>query len=116
MIKKEHIYNLSLIVYSLTVCFLSVSEIDPLKVSPFPYCDKFVHFFLYFFLAVIAKFCFQKNKNVYYLAWGYAFFLGFVLEIIQHYLPFRSYDWIDLISNGLGAFLGLIICYYFSKN
>lgn len=40
-------------------------------------------------------------------AWMFAFSYGFLMEIVQIFVPWRSADWMDVLMNGLGAALGV---------
>ena len=65
--------------------------------------DKIVHFIMYFFCAGI--FYFLKIK--YYVL--FAILYGFLIEIIQYFIPWRSFSLGDILANSLGA-----IAFYFS--
>jgi len=75
----------------------------------FVFQDKIVHLAAYcaltfFFLAAAAKSHLPKKEK---LAFEYSFTIGFLLECIQYFLPYRSFDLGDLIANLLGIWLGL---------
>jgi VanZ family protein len=40
---------------------------------------------------------------------------GATLELLQYYVPNRSFDLIDIAANTLGVLLGMILANYFSK-
>jgi VanZ family protein len=83
--------------------------------------DKIVHFLLYF-LIVAAMFFdnfLNRKKNIskkkLICFFIFAIIFGTVIEIIQYFLPFRSAEWLDLLSNSLGAILGIILISIFYK-
>ena len=85
------------------------------KVNSISYegADKIVHFILFFIQTY-----FVKNKSLNFSILKIIIpFVGFciIVEVIQIYLPYRSYDSIDLLMNILGSFVGSIIGYFFSK-
>lgn len=91
------------------------------KVNSISYegADKIVHFILFFIQSyLITKTYFVKNKSLNFSILKIIIpFVGFciIVEVIQIYLPYRSYDSIDLLMNILGSFVGSIIGYFFSK-
>jgi len=65
--------------------------------------DKIFHIVMYFFAC--GAFYFLKIKK-YYL---YAICYGICLEIIQYFLPWRSFSFLDIIANAIGASLFYIL-------
>ena len=71
--------------------------------------DKIVHFLLYFVCSFICFFSYGIEKQekrhlfVLILCIGY----GILLEIIQYFIPYRSFSFLDIIANSLGDFFGL---------
>ena len=45
----------------------------------------------------------------------FAVIFGAIIEIIQYFLPSRSAEWYDLLSNSVGAFLGIIVIILLKK-
>lgn len=99
--------------------FIFLVSVVPVKSVGFHhlYWDKLVHFFLYFFLVIVIiralilsnLSTFLKKRN-YLFAFGYAFFLGVCIELIQYFLPYRSFEYVDILFNILGSIVG--ICSY----
>jgi glycopeptide antibiotics resistance protein len=50
-------------------------------------------------------FC-KKNKGIWFLL-GFLFALG--IEAVQYYLPYRSFNWYDMIFNVFGLVLGYLV-------
>ena len=79
--------------------------------------DKIVHFLLYFSLVGAMFFdnifckntTFQLKKLLFFLLFSIIF--GAIIEIIQYFLPSRSAEWFDLLSNSLGAMFGVIVIF-----
>ena len=68
--------------------------------------DKFVHMIMYFFVAWI--FHYLKYKHYIMLSICY----GILMEIIQYFLPWRSFSFLDIIANVSGTLLfGSIVRY-----
>ncbi len=71
--------------------------------------DKALHFFAYLFLII-----FVINVHVRFgyftcvlMCCGYSF----IIECIQHFIPNRQFDILDMLANLLGTVLGVIIYY-----
>jgi VanZ family protein len=45
----------------------------------------------------------------------FAVLYGAIIEVIQYFLPFRSAEWADLLSNSCGAILGIITVLLINK-
>jgi len=97
--------------YTLFIVFISFL---PVKVSwhvPLPLLDKILHCLMYFLLSFIATNTFILKKKLYPRAFSlsYAFLLGLIIEVIQFFLPFRSFESLDILSNFIGSFLGCLL-------
>jgi len=78
--------------------------------------DKFGHAFAYavlFFSGASSLRNFSDKKQLTFsslknLAVG-CFVYGFSIEILQHFLPHRSFDLFDMLANSIGIILGRLI-------
>ena len=102
--------------------FITVTVLLCLPGTAFPHekwynkiwLDKWIHIFLFAILTIL--FCRagsavlgKKLRLLAYIAIG-CFIYGVVMEFIQKYfIPFRSFDVGDIIADGIGSALGLII-------
>ena len=77
----------------------------------FNFTDKIVHFGLFFILAIL--YFFRKGfLNVFLMVFG----ISFLVEILQLTLPFeRSFDWYDLLANGLGTIAAITLLKKYSS-
>ena len=66
----------------------------------------FQHVFAYFVLSALACLAFGKKRRWLYLV-GIVLTGGF-FEIIQFYLPYRTFNVYDIVANGVGAVLFII--------
>lgn len=96
-----------------TVAMLTPGSTLP-DVSVFRFQDKLIHFFLFFVLSYLAVGLGIKEKinlNVNTRFWInfalLALLPSIVLETAQHLIPYRSFDFNDLLFNVLGVFSGL---------
>ena len=62
-----------------------------------------VHGIAYFVGVLLCCFSFNK-KNISFVLWTglLIFFLGVVLEVVQFYLPYRTFNVYDVVGNGVG--------------
>ena len=73
------------------------------------------HLYAYIVLSVIGFLTFQKNNQFNILS-IYLIFLSIVLEVLQYFVPNRSFEFSDLFGNLGGVILAIIIFYFFKKN
>ena len=72
------------------------------------------HLYAYIILSVIGFLTFRKNNQFNSLS-KYLVFLSIVLEVLQHFIPNRSFQFLDLFGNLAGVIIAIII-FYFLKN
>ena len=86
---------------------------------PYQHLDKFIHFILFFIQSyLVTKTYLLRVKNVTFsiLKVIIPFIIFSVLiEIVQIYIPYRSFDLFDLLMNIFGSVAGSIIGYFLSK-
>lgn len=86
---------------------------------PYQYIDKFIHFILFFIQSyLVTKTYLLRVKNVTFtiLKVIIPFIIFSVLiEVVQIYIPYRSFDLFDLLMNIFGSVAGSIIGYFLSK-
>ncbi|WP_373975378.1 VanZ family protein [Chitinibacter sp. SCUT-21] len=68
--------------------------------------DKFQHFFAY---AILAFFAFRLKPGL-LRVWLFAAGMGVTVELAQSLTSWRSFDVLDMVANGLGALIGLLVC------
>ncbi len=99
--------------YSYSFLIIVVTSL-PVEFPPqllFPLQDKAVHVLTYFLLAFLAVNTFSRKKinNPKICSFFYAFSLGLFVEIVQYFLPYRSFEFWDILANLLGSFLGILL-------
>jgi len=69
--------------------------------------DKLLHILGFIFLAISAYISqnFANQRHIFIFLVCY----GFIIEIIQFFLPYRNYSNFDLIANLIGIIVGLIL-------
>ena len=73
------------------------------------------HLYAYIILSVIGFLTFRKNNQFNCLS-KYLVFLSIVLEVLQHFIPNRSFQFSDLFGNLAGVIIAIIVFYFFKKN
>ena len=97
------------------VLILSVINTGVLPKTDVPSADKIVHSVMYFSIALILMLnqtAYLREKISHKQLWfAFAFSVGFgtLMEVIQHFLPWRSGSVYDFIANTLGVILAIIV-------
>ena len=69
-----------------------------------PYQDKFLHALIFIFLSIFTLRAFEYARP------SYAFFFlisfGLFIEITQYFIPYRSFEFLDLFADIIGALIG----------
>ena len=73
------------------------------------------HLYAYLILSVIGFLTFRKNNQFNILS-TYLIFLSITLEVLQYFVPNRSFEFPDLFGNLTGVILAIILFYFFKKN
>ena len=94
------------IVFLAVLCLVPMSNLPKVNIN-----DKFVHFSAYFILAAWFS-GIIKRKN--YLVFGICLLaFSYLIEILQGLSKYRSFEWQDLLANGLGIAAALLLGVWF---
>jgi VanZ family protein len=76
--------------------------------------DKWIHVLEYMLFALLL---FQSGissdfslSNIFWISVAFPILYGGLIELIQHFLPYRSMDVMDFVTNAMGVFVGNIFC------
>ncbi len=72
------------------------------------------HLYAYIVLSVIGFLTFRK-KNQFNILSIYLIFLSIVLEVLQYFVPNRSFEFSDLFGNLAGVIIAIILFYFLKK-
>ena len=72
------------------------------------------HLYAYIVLSIIGFLTYRKINQFNILS-IYLIFLSIVLEVLQYFVPNRSFEFSDLFGNLLGVLIILILFYFFKK-
>jgi len=102
--------------YCAVIIFLSVYPVPAPQTPDLP-LDKIVHAAAYFILGALAAVVFQVMGRSGVRTRALVFTLGFgiTIECIQYFLPFRSFDWIDMACNVAGSVSGILAVSFVQK-
>jgi polysaccharide biosynthesis protein VpsQ len=94
----------------LSISLSAYLKIIPSELSQFPYYDTILHFLLLGIAAFLSHLAFNKLKIQIFnislpLAPIVVMFFCVIDEIIQHFVPYRSSDIVDLIADFCGVLL-----------
>ena len=98
--------------------FLSLAMLTPgtsfPEVDLFDFQDKFIHLVCFFVqtylwcgIGVKKERDFDAKKQVWINFMVYGVLVGILLETAQQFIPYRSFDWMDMIVNLIGGIFGL---------
>ena len=113
--KRFYFYLASSISWFFLIVYLLIFYKSVDVKSPTIYFDKIIHFLLFFIQSFLItktyfslKFSFNFFKMILILLLIFCFFI----EIIQIIMPYRTFDYFDLLSNILGSALGSVFGYF----
>ena len=72
------------------------------------------HLYAYIVLSVIGFLTFRK-KNQFNILSIYLIFLSIVLEVLQYFVPNRSFEFSDFFGNLAGVIIAIILFYFLKK-
>ena len=91
------------------ISFFSIQEIE--VESSVNFSDKLIHFSCFLYLTIITWLSRIINKEL----WLYVIVLayGIMIEIVQMYIPYRSFEFLDIFADFVGILAGsLFINFY----
>jgi len=99
---------------SLLGCFLYYDcKLQPQITADFIISTNHLYAFILF--SIIGYLTFNKSSQFILLTF-YLIFLSIILEILQHFIPDRSFEISDLFGNLIGVIIITFIIYLFKKN
>lgn len=98
------------IVLVLVTALIPVPRVDALP----SYSDKLVHLLSYLVLGLLAVLS-QQRLRTGLLAAAAMIVLGLIVELVQGRLPWRSFEWMDLVANIAGVGGGGLIAWLLTR-
>jgi len=93
-------------------------EIDTFNYFDFPGVDKIVHLTSFMVLEILSlKYFFSSHLKSAFIVIAITILYGVFIEIIQIYVPGRSFEWWDIVADFAGIILGyFVISFTSSRN
>ena len=113
--KRFYFYLASSISWFFLIVYLLIFYKSVDVKSPTIYFDKIIHFMLFFiqsFLITKTYFSIKFSINFFKMILILLLIFCFFIEIIQIIMPYRTFDYFDLLSNILGSALGSVFGYF----
>ena len=113
--KRFYFYLASSISWFFLIVYLLIFYKSVDVKPPTIYFDKIIHFSLFFiqsFLITKTYFSVKFSFNFFKMILILLLIFCFLIEIIQIIMPFRTFEYSDLLSNILGSALGSVFGYF----
>lgn len=99
------------LVFLLLVLFISYAAVTPLEGgASVPYIDKLLHFVAFLILTFFMDLSIKKPLLLSKAALILLILYAFLIELVQYFLPYRSAEVFDFISD----LLGILVYLYFA--
>ena len=101
----QHSFKIILATSVFIITILSTQEVN--IESSVNSLDKVLHFLCFSYLTLITWLSriLNKDLHVYVIVLAY----GILIEIVQGFLPYRSFEYLDIFADFVGVIAGLII-------
>ncbi len=113
--KRFYFYLASSISWFFLIVYLLIFYKSVDVKSPTIYFDKIIHFLLFFiqsFLITKTYFSVKFSFNFFKMILILLLIFCILIEIIQIIMPYRTFEYSDLLSNILGSALGSVFGYF----
>lgn len=108
---RLHIFSYAFLsAYTFFIIGISLIPLNEPNIG-FSFADKITHFLIYITLSFLAvnTFILKKKSSWRIKSLFYSFGIGLIIEFIQIFIPYRRFEWGDIIVNGIGCLLGILI-------
>lgn len=109
---KEYKYSIIWMIIMLIGCTMKFGDDLP-KEPLIPYQDKFVHFGIFGLMGFLVTW---EKKHADLKTLALCALYGILIEIIQSFLPWRSFEVLDMVFDTLGAGAGIMSAKWLCKN
>jgi hypothetical protein len=112
---------LPFILTCLLLFYLSSQSGWPFVLPKFPHLDKLLHFLAYGVLGMFSAYASivrrgKFKRKAFIEGWFLAATYGFIDELHQSYVPFRSSSYGDALADCAGALAGVVAVYFIGKH
>ena len=102
------------IILVISVFIITILSIQKVNIESSVYfVDKVLHFLCFSYLTLITWLSriLNKDLHVYVIVLAY----GILIEIVQRFLPYRSFEYLDIFADFVGIIGGLVIIKIFKN-
>jgi VanZ family protein len=100
------------LILAISIVVISILSIQHLEVEPSVNLnDKLLHFSCFLYLTIIS----WLSRIIYKELWLYVIVLGYgiLIEIVQIYIPYRSFEFLDIFADFTGILAGSFFINFF---
>ncbi len=100
------------LILAISIVVISILSIQHLEVEPSVNLnDKLLHFSCFLYLTIISWLSriIYKELRLYVIVLGY----GILIEIVQIYIPYRSFEFLDIFADFTGILAGSFFINFF---
>ena len=106
------IQHSSRVILGISIVLISILSVQEIEIqSSVNFSDKFLHFSCFLYLTIIS----WLSRIIYKELWLYVIVLayGILIEIVQIYIPYRSFEFLDIFADFLGILAGSFLINFF---
>ena len=106
------IQHSSRVLLGISIVLISILSVQEIEIqSAVNFSDKFLHFSCFLYLTIIS----WLSRIIYKELWLYVIVLayGILIEIVQIYIPYRSFEFLDIFADFLGILAGSLFINFF---
>ena len=100
---------------TLLIAFLSLTRVGTVQPVNFKYLDKIEHGIAYMVLSFFWLLSLRNKKVTKLVIILFCIIYGVIMEVLQSTTSYRTFDYMDMIANSLGAGLGFIVFVFLRK-
>lgn len=109
--QKSSLSSIAKIIFGLyLIIFMYLGTVEISDEVAATFNDLIAHAVGYALLLIVAVFAFPKQKWFIGLA-AFCFAYSVLIELIQYFIPYRTLSVADIVANGVGVAIGLVIAY-----
>jgi VanZ family protein len=115
-------YTWPAITWSVFILVITLIPGDALPPSDLFQIDKVVHFIVFGVLMIVSAYALLRNFAVkgspakpMSIAIVYSLGFGAMIEVLQLFVPGRSFSLLDILANSIGVGLGYLVILFFQK-
>jgi len=100
------------IILGISVSLISILAVQEIDIeSSTNLSDKLLHFGCFFYLTAVTWFSRIMHKE--FLLYAIVLAYGILIEIVQIYIPYRSFEFLDIFADFVGILAGSLFINFF---